>query len=480
MFKVKTNADGEIERYKARLVAKGFSQVEGIDYTETFAPVAKYGSIRCVLALAAQLDLEVHQMDVKTAFLNGDLEEEIYMRQPPGYITDETKDKVWKLKKCLYGLKQAPRMWWIKLDAYLQSIGFTRGTADHSIYVRRSGQELVILTVYVDDLLIASNQMDAVKRTKEELKSRFEMSDMGEAHYILGIRITRDRANRKIYLSQAKYVKKVLSKFGMEDCKPISTPLEVNQKLSKSMSPQTAEDRDYMATVPYRQAVGSLMHAMIGTRPDICFAVGAVSKFMSDPGKEHWTAVKRILRYLRGTQDYQLELSGSDNSTTVVLHGYCDSDWGGNPDDRRSTSGYAFSLGRGAINWSSKRQPTTALSSTEGEYMASTHATKEAIWLRTLLKDLGFEQVGATTIYTDNQGCLDLAKNPTHHARTKHIDIQHHFVREQMELKTIELKYCPSEDNTADVLTKSLAGTKHAKFTYALGLEEPAVTTTHA
>ena len=472
VFKVKTNADGEIERYKARLVAKGFSQVEGIDYTETFAPVAKYGSIRCVLAIAAQLDLEIHQMDVKTAFLNGELEEEIYMRQPPGYTSEQTKDKVWKLKKGLYGLKQAPRMWWIKLDSYLQSIGFTRGTADHSIYVQRSDQELVILTVYVDDLLIISNKMSAVERTKRELKRKFEMSDMGEAHYILGIRITRDRAMRKVYLSQEKYVKNILKKFGMEDCKPISTPLEVNQGLSKSMSPQTARDREYMATIPYRQAVGSLMHAMIGTRLDICYAVGAVSQFMSDPGKEHWTAVKRILRYLQGTQDYQLELSGSDNSTTVVLHGYCDADWGSNPDNRRSVSGYAFSLGRGTINWSSKRQPTTALSSTEAEYMASTHATKEAIWLRSLLKDFGFEQVGATIINTDSQGSLALAKNPTHHSRTKHIDIQHHFVREQIELQTIELQYCPTEEMTADVLTKPLARIKHSKCTYALGLDK--------
>ena len=471
VYKIKQNADGSVERYKARLVARGFTQTEGVDYNETFAPVVKYSSIRCLLSLAAHLDWEVHQMDVKTAFLNGDLEEEIYMQQPEGFVERDKEHMVWRLKKALYGLKQSPRMWNAKLHQHLEANGFKRSNADNSVYVRHvDNDNIVVIAVYVDDLLLFSNSMHHIDAAKQMLSRTFDMKDLGEAHWILGIEVTRDRVKRVVRMSQAKYLHEKLEEFGMADCKPVSTPMEENLKLTKEMEPKNEEELEQMRRTPYRAAVGSLMHAMIATRPDICFAVGVVSRFMANPGMQHWMAVKRILRYLRGTANLCLELGGNGQQATLV--GYSDADWGGDAESRRSVSGYVFSLGSGAVSWSSKRQATVALSSTEAEYMASTHAVKEALWLRSLLRDIECCDVGTTLeIKVDNQSSIALSKNPTQHARTKHIDIQHHFVREQVEEGNVKLEYCPSEDMVADVMTKALGRIKHQKFVGAMGLK---------
>jgi hypothetical protein len=469
VFKIKRNADGTVERYKARLVAKGFSQKEGVDFTETFAPVAKFQSIRTVLALAAAQGYPVHQMDVKTAFLNGDIEEEIYMQQPEGTVKPGQERLVWRLRKALYGLKQAPRMWYRKLDQYLQELGFTRSDADHSVYVRRDTARgsMVIIAVYVDDLVITGDTA-LVTATKAALGQRFDMKDLGEVHWLLGIEVA--RRGDTFQLSQRKYIADMLEAYGMTDARPVTTPADPHTTLTADMSPQSDEERSAMASVPYRNAVGSIMYLMVGTRPDLAAAVSAVSRFMADPGQQHWTAVKRILRYLRGTADWTLTLGGAGGGA-VELSGYCDADWAGDLDTRRSTTGYAFSLGRGTVSWCSKRQPTVALSSTEAEYMSASQAAREALWLRRLMADLGFGPVGATTIRCDNQGALALAKNPVHHQRTKHIDVQHHFIRELVEQGTVQLVYCATDDMVADVLTKPLPRDKHWRCCRALGLE---------
>eukprot|EP00742_Colponemidia_sp_Colp-10_P002552 GILJ01002727.1.p2 GENE.GILJ01002727.1~~GILJ01002727.1.p2 ORF type:complete len:509 (+),score=47.37 GILJ01002727.1:627-2153(+) len=468
VFKVKENSDGTIDRYKARLVAKGFSQKPGIDFTETFAPVAKYNSIRTILSLAAQMDFEIHQMDVTTAFLNGELMEEIFVQPPEGAPCPT--HSVWKLKKALYGLKQAPRAWNQRLHDTLSGTDFkfSRGTADHSIYIRKRGEKMFFIVVYVDDLLLVTNSVSELNETREHLKSKFDMKDLGEAKYILGIEILRNRPRRSLTLNQSKYIQDMLKKFGMDESKPIGTPMEKDAKLTKMMSPTTEAERRKMVETPYRNAVGSLMYCMVGTRPDISVAVGVVSQYLTDPGFQHWKAVKRIFRYLKGTIDVGLEL-GMGNQE-LLLTGFCDSDWGGNLDDRKSTTGYCFNIGGGTVCWNSKKQPTVALSSTEAEYMAASHAAREALWLKKLLDELGIKKQDSISIFSDSQGAIALGKNPVNHSRTKHIDIQHHFIRDLIESNVIAMKYLQTEEMPADLLTKPLSKEKHEFCMKKLGL----------
>jgi len=466
VFRTKRDASGNIVRHKARLVAKGYSQVAGVDFNETFAPVAKFTTIRCILALGAALDMEIHQMDVKTAFLNGKLEEEIYMDQPQGFAQEGKEHLVCKLKKALYGLKQSSRAWYECIDAFFAEEGFSRSRADYSLYVKQTGEYLLIVIIYVDDLIILASIMKMMEWLKSKLEDEFDMSDLGELHYCLGIEFKRDRAKRTITMSQRKYIEKVLKRYNMEDCKPIGTPLDANCKLLKLTEKEFEDVQVEMQGIPYKEAVGSLMYAMVGTRVDLAFPVSMVSQFMSRAGPLHWKAVKRIMRYLKGTLDFTLCLGGED----IQLRGYFDADWGGDANEPRSTTGYVFFVGDGAMLWNCKRQPTIALFTTEAEYMATSHCTKEANWLRKLLADVGFVQEGATTIMCDNQGCIALAKNPTNHSRTKHIDIQHHFIRERLESGEICLRYCPTQEMVADVLTKALPKERHQKLTRSLGL----------
>jgi transposase InsO family protein len=473
VFRIKRKADGTVERYKARLVARGFSQQEGVDYGETFAPVAKFSTIRTVLAVAAARKLAVHQMDVKTAFLHGDLEQEVFMEPPLGLKhPDIVPGKVWRLHKALYGLKQAPRQWNIKLHEFLTSLGFTRMESDHSLYVRGENAESVdygIIVVYVDDLLIAGSE-SVVMQVKAKLESRFTMTDLGSVQWLLGIEIQRE--GNRFLLSQKKYIASMLERFGMQDCKPLRTPLDAGERLTTDMSPSTADDMEHMRRIPYRSAVGSLMYLMVATRPDIAAAVGVVSRFLENPGVPHWHAVKHIFRYLRGTAGYVLQLGGGGlTGDGIHLCGYCDADWAGDGDTRRSTTGYAFSIGTGAVSWNSKRQATVALSSTEAEYMAASAAAREAIWLRTLLEELKYPQQRATIVHCDNQGAIALTHNPVHHQRTKHIDVRHHFIREMYESGQVDVKYIPTHDQVADIMTKALLADKHYKCSHGLGLQ---------
>jgi hypothetical protein len=268
-------------------------------------------------------------------------------------------------------------------------------------------------------------------------------------------------------MSQQLYVENVLKKFGMEDCHPVGTPLD--GKLTEQMGPADEQEAEEMKLVPYRQAIGCLMYLMVGTRPDLAVAVSQISRFMENPGNQHWQAVKHVLRYLRGTARWSLNYLRAEGRD-VELVGYCDADWAGDEDTRKSTTGYTFMMAGASITWNCKRQPTVALSSTEAEYMAACSASKEAVWLRTLLKEIGFGQEMATVIYADNQGSLSLAKNPVYHARTKHIDVQHHYIRNLVEQGEIELNYVHTSENVADVLTKPLAKIKHLKFAAQMGL----------
>ena len=469
VFKIKRKADGSVDRYKMRLVAKGFSQKPGIDFEETFAPVAKFATIRALLSVAAHYDLEIHQMDVRTAFLNGDLEQDIYMKQPEGFVASGKESLVCKLRKSLYGLRQASRAWYDKIHHALVDMGFQVLSADTCVYQLRKDSLYVLVALYVDDLLLLANSLDGLSALKKDLSTRFSMTDLGEAHYILGIQIDRDRAARTLSISQREYVHKVLQRFGMLDSKPAATPLPTSVQLTKADSPLPNMVPDAAFIRQYQSAVGALMYAMLGTRPDLAFAVASLSQFSSNPGQPHWDAIKHVLRHLRGTTDYRLTY-GSGAGANLLFEGYCDSDWGSSKDDRRSVTGYTFMMGGGAVSWQSKKQPTVALSSVEAEYMAACQAAREALWWQKLLHELGVARHPTTVIHSDSQGSIALSKNPEHHARSKHIDIRHHFIREQVAANHISLQYMPTEDMLADVMTKPLNRDQHNILIKRLGV----------
>lgn len=462
VYTLKRGPDGEVTRYKARWVVRGFEQQEGRDYHDTFASVVKPMSYKAIFALAAAMDWDLEQMDVKTAFLYGDVQEDIYVRQPDGFCKDSSK--VCKLNKALYGLKQSPRIWYQHFSEYMKELGLHPIEADESVFM--DAKEGTIVALYVDDVLITGRNKSAIKRIKDGLNAKFHMSDLGPCAYYLGMTIKRDRRAGIIRLGQKAYITRFLNHFNCWNLNPASTPLETSRKL------QPAEE-GYVAPrklrEDYQSAVGSLMYAMLGTRPDIAYAVSLVSRYSANPTPAHWNAVVRIFRYLRGTVHYELVYKGSLEDLT----GYTDSDWAGDS-TRRSTSGYLFNMGSGAISWSSKRQATVALSTCEAEYIGQTQATKEAIWLKKLLNQLlrpNDSDPKATVIFGDNQGAIALAKNAQFHARTKHIDIAHHFVREKVNDGTVDIRYVPTDKQLADGLTKALCLDKFVAFRDALGVE---------
>lgn len=451
VFKVKTDSEGNVSRFKARLVAKGCSQRAGIDYEETFSPVVRYSSIRLLIALASKFDLDIDQMDAVTAFLQGDVEEKIYMKQPEGF--DDGSGRVCLLRKAIYGLKQASRQWNVKLNEVLLNSGYRRCKTDPCIYFRREKRSMIYVAVYVDDFLIFSNNNAWKNQLKANLTKNFSMKDLGQASSCIGMQITRNRKTGTITLDQRKYTEAILQKFGMGDCNPVASPVDPNSKLTKNMAAKTKDEIQEMRDVPYQEAVGSILYLAQCTRPDINFAISNVSKYNNHPGRAHWNAVKRIFRYLRKTSDYKLTYqSGRENSE---LHGFSDADWASDVDDRRSCTGYVFMLENCAISWASKKQPTVALSSAEAEYMALSSATQEAIWIRQLLGELiGVQQ--PIKIFVDNQSAINLAKNHMYSPRTKHIDIRHHFVREKLSNHVIDLEYIGTDQMTADNLTKAV------------------------
>ncbi|KAH9698769.1 hypothetical protein KPL71_024127 [Citrus sinensis] len=439
VYKIKRDGNDQVERYRSRLVVKGYAQKEGIDFNEIFSPVVRLTTVRIVLATCATFDLHLEQLDVKTAFLHGELKEEIYMLQPEGFAETGKENLVCRLNKSLYDLKQAPRCWYKRFDSFIMSLGYNRLSSDHCVYYKRfKDNDFIILLLYMDDMLVAGPNKDRIQELKAQLAREFEMKDLGPANKILGIQIYRNRNNRKIWLSQKNYLKTILRRFNMQDCKSISTPLPVNFKLSSSMCPSNEAERKEMSRVLYASAVGSLMFAMICTRPDIAQAVGAVSRYMANPGGEHWITVKRILRYIRGTSDVALCYGGSE----FTVRGYVDSDF-----------------------------TVVALSTTEAEYMAATQACKEAIWIQRLLEELGHKQE-KISVFCDSQSALHIARNPTFHSRTKHIGVQYHFVREVVEDGSVDLQKIHTKENLADVMTKPINADKFIWSRSSCGLAE--------
>jgi hypothetical protein len=417
IYKIKHATDGNIEKYKARFVARGFSQKEGVDYEETFSPVARYTSIRTIISLASVMGWRLHQMDVKTTFLNGVIEEEVYIEKPQGFVIHGKESHVCRLKKALYGLKQAPRAWYSRIDGYLMSLGFTKSDADPNLYYKVVDGDPLILVLYVDDLFLTGAER-LIVGCKRELASEFEMKDLGLMHYFLGLEVWQKPG--EIFLRQGKYTVEILSRFSMMDCKSMATPMMTNlKKLSDSTS-----DSDLVDPTMYRKLIGSLMY-LVNTRPNIFFAVSTLSQFMVESRHFHWVATKHVLRYLRGTIGYGLRyVSGGE----VRLQGYTDSDWAGSAVDRKSTSGCCFSLGSTMISWFSRKQTFVALSTTEAEYITASVTSREAVWLQKLLAGLFDQELETTLIHCDNQSCVKLSENPVFHDRSKHIEIKYHFI----------------------------------------------------
>jgi Reverse transcriptase (RNA-dependent DNA polymerase) len=444
---------------KVRLVARGFSQIYGVDYLDTYAPVVKLASIRILLAIAAIFGLEIHQMDVVTAFLAGELEEEIYMEQPEGFEVGNREDFVCRLRKSIYGLKQAPRIWNQKIRRFLKSIGFDQTFSDPCVYVNKSTG--IILAMWVDDLIIFGKDMASINALKAQLNEEYEMKDLGELKYFLGIQVHRDRERKIIHLSQPGYNRTILERYGMQNSKPANTPLSSGARLTKATTADALTDRK-----EYQSMVGSIMYGMLATRPDLAQCIQQISQFSQTPTRAHEKAAKQALRYVNGTINQGITFNGN---LGMKLELWSDANWGGE-EGRESVSGFIGTLAGGAVTYSSKKQATVALSSTESEYMALLHALKEQIWLLRFLREIGHNIDDQNLIYCDNQSAIALAHNPQHHARTKHVDIQYHFVRNCVEDGTTRLEYCPTEDMVADGLTKTLGPERHRKLAKMMGM----------
>jgi hypothetical protein len=505
VFTKKYNSDGTVERYKARWVARGFTQRYGIDYHETFAPVMKYASFRILLAYAAQCDLEIKQLDVETAFLNADIKEDLYMVQPQGY---ETGGMVCKLKKTLYGIKQAPHDWNQTLNAHITNdLLFNRCVSDTCVYTKTSqtGRQ-IILGVFVDDIVHLYHKADEaeVSALKATFMKQFKMTDKGDAEWILGMKIVRDRSQRYISITQPLYIEEILQTFGMEDCKPKRTPMN-HYKLSSEDCPtidstvtsttrtirsaptnkyttessvapsttSTSNGKKLKKNVSfnmgidikqYEAMVGSLLYATITTRPDIGYGVNQVARYMKNPGLQHEVACKRILRYLRNSSNLGLEyygFTGSSNdrmdiTVPIHLHGYTDADWAGDMDTRKSTTGYAIMMNGCLISWGSKKQGPVALSTAEAELYAASETAKELMWAKQFIQEVILQPIASTTILCDNQSTIQIAEHSSHHNRIKHIDIRYWFIRDLIEKGELTINYVPTEFQVADIFTKAL------------------------
>ncbi|KAK6128492.1 hypothetical protein DH2020_037776 [Rehmannia glutinosa] len=413
------------------------------------------------LAYAAHKNFIVYQMDVKSAFLNGLLEEEVYVEQPPGFEQKTLGDKVYKLKKALYGLKQAPRAWYDTLSQFLTENGFTKGKVDRTLFLiqdkKSSTNDYVIVCLYVDDMLIMGNSHDLIMKFSKLMQGEFEMSMMGKLNFFLGLQIK--QCQEGIYISQSKYTKELLKKFGIEEGRTVSTPMATNVKIDKDEKGKSADESKY------RGMIGSLLY-LTASRPDILHAVCLCARFQSNPKESHMSAVKRIFRYLKGTIQYGLFYPKNEN---FCLKGYSDSDYAGNIDDRKSTSGSCQFLGDCLVSWFSKKQNCVSLSTAEAEYISAAFCCTQLLWMKQTLADYkcSFENV---PIFCDNISVINIAQNPVHHNRTKHIEIRHHFLRDCVSKRKIEISFVPSQDQLADIFTKPLSSETFASIRARLGI----------
>jgi len=461
VYKLKKDEEGNVTRHKARLVAQGYSQKYGDDYDEVFAPVAKPTTLRTILTIAGLKGMTVKHYDIETAYLNGDLSHEVYMKQPEGYHEGGT-EVVCRLKKNLYGLKQGANEWNKKLNDILVKNQYKRSDNDPCLYSKQNKGEWIYISIHVDDLIVATTNESMLSQFEEEMSKKLIMKNLGNLKYYLGIHFERD--DQGIFLlHQKNYIESKLEKFNLTDSKPSHIPVDPGYQKRTEVQVE-AKNKDI-----YRSAIGALNYLATNSRPDISVGTSILSRHVNDPKESDWVEVKRIYRYLKYTIDKKLKLGNMD-VTKEQLIGYVDADWSGDTQDRKSNTGYVFKYFDAPISWASRKQAMVTLSSTEAEYIALTEATQEGLWLRRLLTDLNQNLTGPTVLFEDNQSCIKLLQNERASHRTKHIATKHHFVRELCKSKELDVQYCPSENMMADLLTKPLEAVKTRKFTQAFGL----------
>jgi hypothetical protein len=448
---IKYNDKGGVYKFKARLVARGDRQIPGTDFGDTFAATAQMRTVRLLVVLGLIFKADLTHCDISNAFTNGELEEELYMRSPPGY--PGAQGMMLRLLKSLYGLRQASRIWQETLTAALLDIGFRQCEADTCLFYHPT--KLCFISIHVDDLLILCDDPDVRQYVVTELSNAFKMSDLGTVSVYLGMNFSFPKPGLAT-ITQTTYIDKMVQRFNMADAKPARTPLPASTLLTKDDSPTSVEETAIMAGIPYRALVGSLLYAARGTRPEISFPVSALSRFNTAPGTAHWKHAKHVLKYLKSTPTHGLYYTDS-GTQEINVEIQSDSDWGSNVDDRRSTTGYVLLVNGNPVSWCSRKQKSTALSSCEAEFMALSEAMREGLWLRQLLIELDVGYVGPVIIRVDNQSAIKLAENPVQHQRSKHIDIRYFRIREEIRDGTIKVLYVPTEDNVADLLTKNTA-----------------------
>jgi hypothetical protein len=430
-------------------VAKGFEQQSGIDYTGTFSPVIKSSTIRIVLALAVTYNWPSRQLDVSNAFLHGSLMEEVYMEQPQGFINKDYPHYVCRLHKSIYGLKQAPRAWFHCLSNNLLELGFKASLVDTSLFIFSWNNIKVYLLVYVDDIVVTGTHLSVISSLIDQLQTKFPIKDLGNLAFFLGVQVTRSPTS--LHLCQDKYIKELLHRTRMLGAKPTPSPCPAGSKLSK------LDGEPLLDSTEYRQVVGALLYCTL-TRPDIAYAVNQLCQHMHSPSSTHWSAAKRVLRYLKHTLDHGLLFTPGN----LHLQAYSDSDWAGNPDDRRSTSGFGVYLGNCLISWSAKKQVVVSRSSTEAEYRSMALTTDELFWIRMLFQELCIPLTSPPILWCDNLSALALASNPVYHTRTKHIEVDYHFILEKVLNGDILIKFLPTHDQVADIFTKGLSSAQYA------------------
>lgn len=459
VFKAETLPNGQIDKKKARLCARGFTQEYGVNYFETFAPVVRMESLRILLALATTQDWEIHQMDVVSAYLSRDLEDEAYMEIPKGLDLDLPLGKVLKLNKGMPDLKQSGRVWNKKITDFFEEHGLKSLPADHSVFANEN--RTLVVALYVDDLLLFARTAKEMQPLKQALSSVFDMKDLEGTKYALGISITRNREDKTLVIDQEHYNKDLLQEHNLEDSRAVTTPAEGYSNLVANQPGDLAADVQV-----YRRLLGKLNWLVRACRPDIAFVVQSLSRFSHNPGNIHVGGAQRLLRYLSGTRKYGIKYLGKH-----ALTGYADSDFAADK-SRKSTMGYIFLLAGGAVTWSSKMQRSVSTSTAEAEYHALAYAGKEAVWIRNFLRQLGLAQEESTTIYGDNQSALALVENPEFHTRTKHIDVSAHYIRELVEDNVVKMQYRPTSEMLADCLTKPLKTTQHQHNVEAIGAQD--------
>ena len=461
VFTIKHKADGTVERYKARLVAKGYTQTYGIDYSETFSPVAKIDTIRVLFSVAANQNWPLYQFDVKNAFLHGELKEEVYMEAPPGFSYDFRTGEGCRLKKALYGLKQSPRAWFGRFTLAMKGYGYHQSNSDHTLFLKRKGDCVTCLIIYVDDMIITGNDREEIGALREKLFEEFEMKDLGKLKYFLGIEVL--RSSLGIFISQKKYILDLLAETGLVDCKPVDTPMMVNHGLQIREGVQLADQG------LYQRLVGKLIY-LSHTRPDIAYAVGVVSQFMHQPQVDHMEAALRIVKYLKGSPGRGVLFKQNGH---LKIEAYTDADWAGNPNDRRSTSGYFTLVGGNLVTWKSKKQKVVALSSAEAEFRGIARGLAEVLWLRKLLTEIGFPPRESSDLRCDNRAAISISENPVQHDRTKHVEVDRHFIKEKIEEGVISLPFVRSEEQLADILTKAVPARMFLEILGKLSIGDP-------